>query len=140
MAPAPVMMTPSSFMRPTVFFAEPSGPSRNNSYVRGAVRYIQNNYFHPIRVEDIAAYIGVDRSYLYTLFIRERGMSPSQYLSNFRLTRAAELLKLTDYTIESIAISCGYRDPLVFAKAFKKKYGASPLRYRKTYQLERLDS
>ena len=104
------------------------------------MRYIQNNYFHPIRVEDIAAYIGVDRSYLYTLFIRERGMSPSQYLSNFRLTRAAELLKLTDYTIESIAISCGYRDPLVFAKAFKKKYGASPLRYRKTYQLERLDS
>lgn len=63
-----------------------------------------------------------------------------EYLSNFRLTRAAELLKLTDYTIESIAISCGYRDPLVFAKAFKKKYGASPMRYRKTYQLERLDS
>ena len=119
---------------------ETSGRAKNNSYVTGAVRYIQNNYFHPILVEDIAAYTGVDRSYLYTLFIREKGMSPSQYLSNFRLTRAAELLKLTDYTIESIAISCGYRDPLVFAKAFKKKYGASPLRYRKTYQLERLDS
>ena len=101
-----------------------------NMYVREAIQYIQDNYFHPVKVEDIAACIGIDRSYLYMLFKKEVGMSPSEYLASFRLTRAAQMLKLTDYSVESIAWSCGYQDPLVFSRAFKRKFQETPLRYR----------
>ena len=107
-----------------------SSLSGKNDYVRGAIRFIRNNYTDPISVADIASYTGIDRTYLYTLFKRETGMSPSEYLRNFRLTRAAELLRLTRYSVESIALSCGYQDALAFSKAFKQNYGITPVRYR----------
>ena len=102
----------------------------SNNYVQGAVRFIRNNYYRPIKVEQVADYIGIDRSYLYLLFRKETGMSPSEYLVTFRLTRAAELLKLTALSVESVAFSCGYQDALVFSKAFRRKYGISPLKFR----------
>ena len=63
-------------------------------------------------------------------------MSPQQYLMTFRLTRAAELLNTTEYSVESIAISCGYRDPAVFTKAFKRMHGLSPLKYRQNTSMK----
>ena len=85
---------------------------------------------NPIRVTDIADYVCINRSYLYTLFRKELHMSPQEYLSNYRLTRASELLIVTDLSVESVAFSCGYSDPLVFSKAFKAKTGQTPSRYR----------
>ncbi|HJB27539.1 MAG TPA: helix-turn-helix transcriptional regulator, partial [Candidatus Blautia faecavium] len=86
---------------------------------------------NPIRITDIADYVCVNRSYLYTLFRNELKMSPKEYLANYRLTRAAELLVITDFSVESVAFSCGYQDPLVFSKAFKGKNGLTPSQYRK---------
>ena len=61
-------------------------------------------------------------------------MSPQQFLTTFRITKATELLQLTDLPVESIALSCGYTDPLVFAKAFKQMKNMSPSIYRKEMQ------
>lgn len=106
--------------------------SKNNQYVRKAIEFIQNNYANGIKVIDIANYISINRSYLYTLFQENLGISPQEYLTNFRITRATELLTLTDISIESVAISCGYKDPLVFSKKFKEKFKTTPLKYRKS--------
>ena len=103
----------------------------NNDYIRAAIQFIRNQYYTPVKVSDIAACVGINRSYLYTLFIQETGMSPNEYLSSFRLTRAAEMLNITGDSIEQIASSCGYQDAVVFSKAFKKKYGISPRQFRK---------
>ena len=103
----------------------------NNDYIRAAIQFIRNQYYTPVKVSDIAACVGINRSYLYTLFIQETGMSPNAYLSSFRLTRAAEMLNITGDSIEQIASSCGYQDAVVFSKAFKKKYGISPRQFRK---------
>ena len=99
-------------------------------YVRKAMEFIQSNYANPIRITDIADYVCINRSYLYSLFRKELHMSPQEYLSNYRLTRAAELLIVTDLSVESVAFSCGYSDPLVFSKAFKLRNGITPSRYR----------
>ena len=109
-------------------------------YVRKAVEFIQNNYCNPIHVIDIAGYVCINRSYLYTLFQKELGMSPQEYLANYRLTQAAELLAITDISIESVAFSCGYSDPLVFSKAFKAKNGITPSGYRKKEQKEQREN
>ncbi len=109
-------------------------------YVKKAVEFIQNNYCNPIHITDIADYVCINRSYLYTLFQKELGVSPQDYLSNYRLTQASELLVITDISIESVAFSCGYRDPLVFSKAFKAKYGTTPSRYRRRDQEEQREN
>ena len=105
-----------------------------NTYVRKAVSFIQSNYCNPIKVTDVADYVCINRSYLYTLFQNSMGMSPQQFLATFRITKATELLQLTALPIESIALSCGYQDPLVFTKAFKQMKKMSPTSYRKEMQ------
>lgn len=103
----------------------------DNLYIRKAVEYIQNHYFYPMQVKEIADYIGINRSYLYTLFKNNLKVSPKDYLTNFRITRAAQLLEITELSIESIAMSCGYVDALGFSKVFKAKMGVTPSGYRK---------
>ena len=107
---------------------------RANIYVRKAVSFIQSNYCNPIKVTDVANYVCINRSYLYTLFHNSMGMSPQQFLAAFRITKASELLQLTALPVESIALSCGYQDPLVFTKAFKQMKKMSPTNYRKQMQ------
>lgn len=107
-------------------------PEQRNYYVRTAVEFIQENYAENIRVSDIAAYVGISRNYLATLFQTFLNTTPNEYLANFRLTCAKEQLTITDLPIGAIASRCGYRDPLVFSKAFKLKTGMTPTQYRKT--------
>lgn len=107
---------------------------RANIYVKKAVAFIQSNYCNAIKVTDVADYVCINRSYLYTLFQKSMGMSPQQFLTTFRITKATELLQLTSLPIESIAFSCGYSDPMVFAKAFRQMKKMSPTAYRKEMQ------
>ena len=80
----------------------------------------------------LAEHLEISRNYLSTLFQTILHTSPSEYLANFRLTRAKEQLTITALPIGTIASMCGYRDPLVFSKAFKLKTGMTPSQYRKT--------
>lgn len=107
---------------------------RANIYVEKAISFIQNNYCNPIKVTDVAKYVCINRSYLYTLFQNSMGISPQQFLTAYRITKAAELLQLTTLSVESIALSCGYQDPFVFAKAFKQMKELSPTAYRRQMQ------
>ena len=103
-----------------------------NYYVTKAQAFVRSNYCNPIKVTDIANYVCINRSYLYTLFEKTLGISPQQYLTSYRIAKATELLQLTQLPIESIAISCGYQDPLVFSKAFRQEKKMSPSAYRKS--------
>ena len=104
---------------------------RADHYVERAIAYIRSNYCNPIRVTDVADYVCVNRSYLYTLFKNALDMSPQQFLTNYRVHKAMELLRTTELPVESIALSCGYTDPQVFTKAFKHVKRISPSGYRK---------
>ncbi|MEY8331971.1 AraC family transcriptional regulator [Lachnospiraceae bacterium 47-T17] len=101
-----------------------------NVYVAQAIRYIQDCYHEPLRVEDIARYVGLNRSYLSTLFKKHTGLSPITYLQTFRMTRAAHLLSLTQLPVTAVACSCGYQETASFHKIFKQHTGLSPNRYR----------
>ena len=103
----------------------------DNLYIRKAVEYIQNHYSYPVQVGEIADYVGINRSYLCTLFKEHLHLSPKEYLTSFRITRAAQLLEITELSIESVAMSCGYQDTLGFSKIFKARMGVTPSAYRK---------
>lgn len=123
-----------SLIASDVSVRETDDADRANSYVRKAIRFIQSNYCNPIKVTDVADFVCVNRSYLYTLFENSIGMPPQKFLSAYRITKASELLQTTDIPVESIALSCGYSDALVFTKAFKQMKGVSPSMYRKGMQ------
>lgn len=108
-----------------------SEPSKENFYMERAVTFIRNRYSSDIRVADIADYLCVDRSYLYKLFKNTLHMSPQEFLTEVRLLRAKELLSKTKLSVEQVALSCGYRDTLVFSKAFKRSTGTAPREYRR---------
>ena len=109
---------------------------QQNYYVHAAVEFIQTNYADNIRVRDMADYVGVSRSYLTTLFQEIMQVSPNEYLTKFRLTRAREQLTITDLPVSTIAGMCGYRDALVFSKAFKQHADMTPTQYRRTNREE----
>ena len=115
----------------------PRGQDGENIHIRRAVEFVRNNYFNSIRITDIAKYVCVDRIYLYELFRRYLDVSPQDYLTNYRLTRAAELLTLTELTVGEIALSCGYQNAYSFGKAFKAKRGITPVKYREKNRSEK---
>lgn len=105
--------------------------SGQNPYVSKAMEYIAYHYQEPVSVQDLSQLLGITRNYLFTLFKEELRCSPSRYLTDFRLKKAAVLLRQTEYSIEDIALSCGYQEPTVFSRAFHRQYGQSPAAYRK---------
>jgi len=102
----------------------------SKKHVKKACHYIEDHYSDNITVADIASHTGLDRTYLYRLFQKYVGRSPSKYLINYRLERAAEMLKFPTIPIADIAICTGFCDVSHFYKAFSAKYGMSPKQYR----------
>jgi len=100
-------------------------------YVQSAVKYISENYSYPISIEDIALYIGISRSQLFRCFDSVYGLSPKEYLTDFRIKQACHLLEETDFSMTAIANSLGFDNSLYFSKAFHKAKGKSPSEYRK---------
>ncbi|URN96588.1 MAG: AraC family transcriptional regulator [Candidatus Pristimantibacillus lignocellulolyticus] len=99
-------------------------------YIAQVVHFIEMNYANKISVQSIASFIGLQRSYLSSLFKEVMNSSLQEYLITFRMRKACELLSNVELTIGDIARSVGYEDPLLFSKMFKKTMKYSPSQYR----------
>ena len=102
-------------------------------YIREALSFIKQNYQNDITVEDIAKQAGLNRSYFGKVFKNALNKSPQQYLINYRMTRAAELLKLTSLPVGDVGKAVGYPNQLHFSRAFKSVYGMAPREWRKEH-------
>ena len=102
----------------------------DNTRIRQAMEYIQENYMHGITVSDVAEQIGISRPHLNHIFQKHIHLSVQNYLINYRMRKASGLLVNSAMSITEIAHRVGYEDPLVFSKAFKKRYDVSPKIYR----------
>ena len=85
-----------------------------------AVFYIRNNYESPISINDVVNYVSIDRTYLYKLFKENLNIGPKEYLTKYRLKKAAEMLKTSPETIAIIAQSSGFSSYEGFTKTFHK--------------------
>jgi AraC-like DNA-binding protein len=99
-------------------------------YIEHALEFIEHNYSKRIKVNDIANYIGITRSYFTNIFKKSLNMSPQEYLVKYRLDKAKELLKTTNLPVSTIAFQIGYENPLTFSKVFKSFFDISPSKYR----------
>lgn len=102
-----------------------------DKYTQAAVSYIESHWDEDIGVSDIAEAVFIDRSYLYRLFKEKFGVTPSAYMTAYRLSKACELLRYSNHGISDIALYCGYSSASAFLKAFKKVYGKTAGEYRR---------
>ena len=101
-------------------------------YVENAIKYIKSKYHHStLRVSEIANFVGLERHYLSALFVSKMGISPKEYLITTRIDKAKQLLADDTLSIQEVARSVGYVDPLYFSRIFKKYVGVSPMAFRK---------
>lgn len=99
-------------------------------YIKEALTFVEQNFQNDISVEDIAARCGLNRSYFGTIFRQATGQTPQEFLIQYRMIKATELLKMTQLSIQDIANAVGYSNPLHFSRAFKNVYGCSPRIWR----------
>lgn len=102
----------------------------SNYYIREAIHYIEQNFQNNISIDEISKICGINRSYLSKLFRSSIGRSPQEFLINYRMIKATELLKLTSLSIGDIGSAVGYENQLHFSRAFKTIYGISPREWR----------
>lgn len=97
-----------------------------------AAETLSKNYQKELCLADLLAEAHMSKSYFLRLFRRYMGTTPYNYLVNFRITQAKELLVLTDHSVSEIAQEVGFGDASNFSTRFAKATGQSPLQYRKS--------
>lgn len=107
--------------------SEPLPESRRQ--VEQAIRWLTLQYSQPVSIEHMAQTLGYHRTHLAKIFKQQTGVSPTHFLLKIRMEQAKALLS-EPLSVEQVASSVGFADPLYFSKQFKKWYGLSPSEYR----------
>ena len=118
------------FMRSTVSTVVKGSTKLQDYYIKEAITYIEQNFQNDISVVDIANRLGINRSYFGKIFKQTLKQTPQEFLINYRMIKATELLRLTKMSIGDISKAVGYENQLHFSRAFKKIYNISPREWR----------
>ena len=113
--------------------------STNNETIGGLSRrhtrlvteHLAANFARAVPLEELAALVNLNRSYLCEAFRRSTGMAPHQFQTARRVDRAKQLLSDGDLSLAEIALATGYSDQSQFGAMFRKVTGSSPGSYRK---------
>jgi two-component system response regulator YesN len=94
--------------------------------VAAAVAAIKENFGRPLTLESIADELDVSPGKLSRLFVDETGKGFSDFLIEYRIEKAKEMLLLPGAAIKQVSMACGYPDPNYFSRLFKKVAGMTP--------------
>lgn len=97
-------------------------------------RYLDEHYNEKIALDGLANFFYINKYYMTRVFKEQYGVSINTYLQQIRITRAKQMLRFTDNTLEMIGTVCGIGEPNYFSRVFKNIEGISPSEYRKKWQ------
>lgn len=110
---------------------EDMSKNRYHDVVRDAISYIEKHYSEEeFSLNELASYVNFSPNHLSAVFRQQTGQPFIKYLTDYRITKAKELLRCTGKKSSEIAISVGYKDAHYFSYAFKKAQGMTPTQYR----------
>ena len=101
-----------------------------NLFVQKAADYIKLNYSEKISIKEIADQLYLSPNYLREVFKKHTGKTISEYLTEYRLEKACQLLDHAEYRVGDVSGMVGIHDGRYFSNMFKKKYGMTPTEYR----------
>ena len=103
---------------------------KREAKAKDILSYIKEHYAENICIQDIARHTGISRSECFRSFQYFTNKKPVEYLTEYRLAHAANMLRETDKSIAQIATECGFSSSSYFGKRFKEKYAVPPSRYK----------
>ncbi|AHB49675.1 AraC family transcriptional regulator [Hyphomicrobium nitrativorans NL23] len=99
-----------------------------------AMLMLEERMSEDLRIEDIAKMLGLSLHHFHRLFVSESGETPAGYLRRIRLDSAALQLQWSDQPSRSIGHLRGYASQAAFTRAFRDRFGVTPLEYRKAFR------
>lgn len=123
------------FLVQTFPTAKASQVSNEKRIVAEFVNYISTHINHSIVIADMCKELGVSRSYGSRLFSTYQGISLRDFIWQSKESEAKRMLETTDLSIQIIAYSLGYEDPLYFSRLFRQKTGLSCTQWRQGQRL-----
>ncbi len=106
--------------------------------VYDSLKYIEKNLDDSISLDDLAKKAHLSKYHYHRLFRKAVGESVTKYISKRRMERASEELVRTEQPIIDIALKYQYGSQEAFLRAFRRIYGLTPGKYRKTYAISKL--
>jgi AraC-like DNA-binding protein len=107
-----------------------SANNRHRHWVRQSLEYMDTHYSENISISQIAAEMGVHRTYFSKVFTEEVGVTPLQYLRKLKMDKAKRLLMESSLTVAEIALSLSYSDTASFTRSFAAFFGYPPSSFR----------
>ena len=106
-------------------------PRMETARLKQMLGFIREHFAEDISPADIAAAAGVCERECFRCFKQELGTTPLSSLTDFRVRKAAEMLRGTDRPVTDIAAACGFATSSYFGKVFRRRMNLSPLQYRR---------
>ena len=107
-----------------------SQPERITARVKS---YIQKHYMEKLTLEAICGSLYLSPQYVCSVFKQQEGITILDYITDYRIAVAKELLLNNRYQINDVMLMVGYNDAKYFVKVFRKKTGVTPSEYRKMF-------
>jgi len=98
--------------------------------VAASIRWMQSHLAQSIRLEELAELAAVSIPHYCTLFKRQTGFAPIDWLIRLRIQRACQLLDTTSENVATIGARVGFSDPYYFTRCFRRIMGQPPREYR----------
>lgn len=109
------------------------GETSHRSVLKAVREYIGAHYREALRIEDLAAEVGLSDSYLSHLFKETFNYTVNDYITRVRVENSVRLMEKRELTLREIAAHCGFKSPGYFSKVFKKYLGVTPREYRNRF-------
>lgn len=112
------------------FSAAGENDSNTRDKVQQAVRYIHSHYNQDISLQNIAEYLNLNANYFSNLFRKKMGVGFIEYIIEYRIRKAKEMLLHSNSKVHEIGRMVGFNQSKYFTQTFKKMVGITPAKYR----------
>ncbi|CAG7644037.1 response regulator [Paenibacillus allorhizosphaerae] len=110
-------------------------PPSSYSVVEQVEQYLKANYREAISLQSLSREFGLVPNYLSVLFKKENGLTPLEYLMDYRINEAKRIMDAQpNLLLKQVSSEVGYADQLYFSRVFKKRTGLSPSEYVQSRQ------
>jgi AraC family transcriptional regulator len=111
-----------------------SGMSCFYSLVKKITDFIKSNSHKKIKLEDMAAVVNLSPNHMHKIFRQVTNTTPNEYLINYRMKKAKELLLMEHLPIKEVSQLCGYDNICYFHYVFKQRNGFTPDEFRQKHR------
>ena len=113
--------------------ALPEKTLRDNARIKIMLQFIHDHYSEELNINQIAECAAISTSEALRCFKKTIGTTPIQYLKQYRIQKAAELLTSTTLKVADIGSLCGFQEMSYFAKTFREQKGMTPSEFRENH-------